>query len=258
MPPVSTSTPCLGEARIQQRLGERGGAVDRALLALLERLTHRDAEGDGLRGDHVLERAALLAGEHRRVDLLGVLLAAEDETGTRATERLVDGGGDDVGVRHRVGVQARGDEACEVGHVDHEVGADLVGDLAETCEVELARVGRPASDDELRLGLEGEALDLVHVDPVRLGIDLVGGDLVETAGDVELHAVAQVATVCERQAEDAIARLEQRVEDGGVRLGAGVRLHVGVLGAEELLGTVDRELLADVDELAPTVVALAG
>ncbi len=37
----------------------------------------------------------------------------------------------------------------------------------------------------------------------------------------------------------------------------GVRLDVGVLGAEQLLGPVDRQLLGHVDELAAAVVALA-
>jgi hypothetical protein len=39
--------------------------------------------------------------------------------------------------------------------------------------------------------------------------------------------------------------------------GSRVRLDVGVLGPEELLGTVDRELLGDVDLLAASVIALA-
>ena len=55
-----------------------------------------------------------------------------------------------------------------------------------------------------------------------------------------------------------VARLQQRVVDGGVGLRAGVRLDVGVLGAEQLLRAVDRELLGDVDVLAAAVVALAG
>ena len=45
---------------------------------------------------------------------------------------------------------------------------------------------------------------------------------------------------------------------GLVGLRAGVRLHVGVLGAEELLGAVARQVLHDVGELAAAVVALAG
>src|SRR5437773_1609143 len=50
--------------------------------------------------------------------------------------------------------------------------------------------------------------------------------------------------------EDRVAGLDQRVVRGGVRLGARVRLHVGVIGAEQLLGTVDRQLLGHVDVLA--------
>ena len=82
-------------------------------------------------------------------------------------------------------------------------------------------------------------------------------DLVQAAGDVELHAVREVAAVVELHAEDAVARLEEGVVDGVVGLRAGVRLHVGVLGAEQLLGAVDGQLLRDVDELAAAVVALA-
>ena len=61
----------------------------------------------------------------------------------------------------------------------------------------------------------------------------------------------------ERHAEERVAGLEQRHVDGVVGLGAGVRLDVGVLGAEQLLGAVDRQLLGDVDLLAAAVVAAA-
>ena len=54
-----------------------------------------------------------------------------------------------------------------------------------------------------------------------------------------------------------VARLQQRVVDGRVGLRARVRLDVRVLGAEQRLRAVDRELLDHVDELAAAVVALA-
>src|SRR5947199_7654677 len=38
------------------------------------------------------------------------------------------------------------------------------------------------------------------------------------------------------QAEDLVARVDQGVQHRGVRRGAGVRLDVGVLGAEQVLG----------------------
>ena len=45
---------------------------------------------------------------------------------------------------------------------------------------------------------------------------------------------------------------------GLIGLRAGVRLHVDVLGAEELLGALAGQVLDDVGELAAAVVALAG
>jgi hypothetical protein len=78
------------------------------------------------------------------------------------------------------------------------------------------------------------------------------------AGEVDLEAVGQVAAVIEAEREDRVARLEQRKVRGHVRLGARVGLHVRVLGAEEVLRAVDRELLDLVDDLAAAVVAAAG
>ena len=49
--------------------------------------------------------------------------------------------------------------------------------------------------------------------------------------------------------------LDQGGEGGSVGLGAGVRLDVGVFGAEERLGPLDRQVLGDVDVLAAAVVA---
>ncbi len=241
-----------------QQLGRDGLRTgDRALLALAERLAGGDPQRDRLGGDDVLEGAALLAGEDRGVDLLRVLLAAEDQPAARAAERLVHGGRDDVGVGHRARVQAGGDEAGEVGHVDDEEGADRVCDLAEAGEVELTRVRRPAREQHLRPALLGDGRHGVHVDEARLAVDLVRRDVVQPPGEVDLHAVREVPAVRQGEAHQRVARLHERVERGGVRLCAGVRLDVGVLGPEELLRAVDRELLDDVDVLAAAVVALA-
>ncbi|MET3801847.1 hypothetical protein ABID70_001802 [Clavibacter michiganensis] len=218
----------------------------------------RDLERRGLGRDDVHERPALLAREHGRVELLGERgVAAEDDAGPGARQGLVHGGGDHVRVRDRRGVDARGDEAREVRHVDPELGADLVGDRAERGEVEVAGVRRPAGDDDLRAVLERLLAHDVHVDEEGVGIHAVGGRVVELPGEVELHAVREVAAVRELEAEDRVARLRDGGEDGSVRGGARVRLDVGELGAEEALGAVDGELLRDVDELAAAVVAAA-
>jgi hypothetical protein len=81
-------------------------------------------------------------------------------------------------------------------------------------------------------------------------------DVVEPAGEVHLEAVGEVAAVVEPQPQDGVAGLEHREVRGQVGRAAGVRLHVGVVGPEERLGPVDRELLDLVDPLAAAVVAL--
>ena len=77
------------------------------------------------------------------------------------------------------------------------------------------------------------------------------------AGEADLGAVGEVAAVRQRHRQHRVAGLQERAVDGEVGVGARVRLQVGVLGAEQLLGPVDADLLGPVDHLAAAVVALA-
>ncbi len=106
--------------------------------------------------------------------------------------------------------------------------------------------------------LDSEGGHLVHIDEEALAIDVVLDRVVELARHVQLHSVGEVAAVVERQAEEGVAGLEQGRVDGVVSLRAGVGLNVGVLGSEQRLGAIDRELLGDVDLLAAAVVPLPG
>ncbi|MNJ72710.1 hypothetical protein D3C77_694080 [compost metagenome] len=50
-------------------------------------------------------------------------------------------GSDHVGIRQRVWIEARSNQAGNVRHVDKKIGPDLVSDLTKTWEVEGFRVG---------------------------------------------------------------------------------------------------------------------
>src|SRR5438270_456259 len=78
-----------------------------------------------------------------------------------------------------------------------------------------------------------QPLGLVHVDQARLRVHVIGGDVVQPPGEVDLHPVGEMAAVRQLEPEQRVARLHQGVEGGRVGLGARVRLHVGVLGAEQ-------------------------
>ncbi len=241
----------------EQSLREGVGVDADLVLVRAEAFRRRDPEAGCLGGDHVLERTALQPGEHRAVDRLRVLLAAEDEPGAGAGERLVRRGRDDVAVLDRVGVQPGGDEAREVGHVAPEEGADLVGDAAEHRRVDRTRIGGAAADDDLRPVLAGEGRHLRLVDDACLARDAVVDDRVEPPGEVDLEPVGQVPAVVEPQREDGVPRLEQPEVHGHVRLRPSVGLDVGVLRPEQRLRAVDRELLDLVDDLAAAVVPTA-
>ena len=109
------------EAADFKRLGQRLGVFDDVLGVSAERRPQRLAEGDRLGGDDVHQRAALHAGEHRRVDLLRELLVVgQDHAAARAAQRLVRGRGHDMGMRERDRMRAAGDEPGEMRHVDHQ------------------------------------------------------------------------------------------------------------------------------------------
>ena len=203
------------------------------------------------------ERAALLAREHCGVNLLLQLLGAEDEAGAGAAQGLVHGGGDHVCVRDGVRVQTRSHQARKVSHVHPQVRTDFVSNRAERSEVQLTGVCGPAGNNQLGALSQRQFTHLLHVNATGL-VHAVRDDVVQLAGDVQLHAVGQVATVCQGQTHDGVAGVQQCVHDGVVRLRTGVGLNVSVLSAEEFLHAGNSEGLNDVNEFAAAVVAAAG
>ena len=151
---------------------------------------------------------------------------------------------------------AGSDQARDVGHVDHEIRTDLVGDLAEGGEIKRARIRAGARDDQLRLVLVRGLADVLHVDRAGLGRDAVVHEVVVLARRVDRMAVREVAAVVKAQRKHRVAGRQEREVRGHVGLRAGVRLDVGVLGAVEALGALNRQCLDLIDDVAAAVVAL--
>ena len=243
MPPLTRRKPAVvRRGRQPLRVG------DDLPLILDEGRLRRFLEADGLRRDDVHQRTALHAGEHRAIEILRVLLAAQHQAAARSAQRLVRRRRDEIGVRHRARMDAGGDQAGDVRHVGEDRRADAIGCRADAREIDDARIRARADDDHLRLVLVGEPIELVVVDPLVGLADAVRDDRVELAGEVQRMAVGQVAAVREVHPEDGVARLQQREVHGHVGLRARMRLHVGVVGAEQRRRAGDRRALGDVDE----------
>ena len=153
---------------------------------------------------------------------------------------------------------AAGDEPGKMGDVDDEKGSDAVANGAETLEVPMARIGRSAGDDEFRLVLARQRLDLIHVDPMRGPIDAIGDRLKPASGHVDRRPMRQVSARGEIEAHERVAGLHQGQEDGLVGLAAGIGLDVGEAAVEQLASALDCEAFGNVDELAAAVIASAG
>src|SRR5260370_34318668 len=106
-------------------------------------------------------------------------------------------------------MRAAGDEGGEVSHIDHEVGADFVGDGTYTREVELAWIGAATTYDHLWLLALCGGFELVVCNCFGVLANLVADDAVGVAGEVEFVAVGEIADVGECDAANAVACSEQ-------------------------------------------------
>lgn len=195
---------------------------------------------DGQGGNGVVVGTALVAGEDGGVDgglevvhlLLALLVGAtdaaaeEDHGAARAAEGLVAGGGNDVGVGEGAGEDLSGDETRNMGHIGHEVGVDLIADLAETGVVDQTAVGGGAGNNDLGAVGDGQLLEFVVVDVASLLIETVGEGLkvLGNEGDLLggcLVTVRKMAAVGEIEAHQAVVGIHEGRVDVEVRRGTG-------------------------------------
>ena len=79
----------------------------------------------------------------------------------------------------------------------------------------------------------------------------------DEAAEVDRGPMRQVATVGQIQAQDRVAGLDNRHVGRGIGLRARMRLHIRMIGAEELPGAIARQVFDHVRVFATAIVALA-
>ena len=239
--------------------GGQGAGVGHDLRGVgFERRLQRLVEADSFGRDDVHERAALHTGENLRVDFFGILRFAQNDTGARTTQALVRRAGDEIRIRHRARVRPAGHEPGNVRHVDKEQRSDLIGNAAHALEVDKAGISGGAGRDHFRTALARELGQGIVVDRLAPGADPVMHGIVELAGKVRFVTVREVSAVGQIHGQDAVADIERGEVDGRVGLAAAVGLHIGVLGAEKLLGPLDGQCLHDIDVLAAAIPTAPG
>ena len=164
-------------------------------------------------------------------------------------------------MRHRIVQQARCDQPCRVRHVHPEEGSHLVGNVAEGGVVEVAGIGACADGNHPGFLFSGQIAHLVHVDaPGQRAVlfDAVMGGFIQDARKVDRAAVREMPAVGKVQSEEGVSRLQECQKHGSVRAGAGMRLHVYPVAAEQFLRSLSRQILRRVHMLASAVIPFAG
>src|SRR5574337_688091 len=103
-------------------------------------------------------------------------------------------------------MRTTGNEAGEMRHVDHQICTDRIGDGAKPREIDDARIGGSAGDDQLRPMLAGKTLDLVDIDLVIVAANAVLYRPEPLARHVRRGTMGEVSTSGKRHAENDIAR----------------------------------------------------
>src|SRR5687767_10001616 len=129
------------------------------------------------------------------VDQLGVRGSTQDESAAGTAERLVGGGGDGVGVWHGRRVQARRNESRDVRHVDHELGADALRNLAKGGEVDRSRVGARTRHDHRGAMLLSQLTQRIVVDPPSLLTHTIRHHAEESPGEIHRGTMGEMTAV---------------------------------------------------------------
>ena len=245
------------QAAFDQLFRHRCGIDFHLFRVLFELGLQRFFKRYGFGGDDVHQRAALQAWEDGGIQRFFVgIVTAQNHTAARTAQGFVGGGGDEVAEWYRVGIFATGNQAGVVRHIDKEICTHFIGDFAEFRPVDLQRVGRCAGHNHFGFVFKRQAFDFGIVENF-IFIQTISNGIVEFAGNIDAGTVGQVAAVCQRHAQNGVARFQNRSIYGLVGLRAGVWLDVDIFCAKQLFSAVNRQLFDNINVFAAAVVAFA-
>ncbi|OIQ63424.1 hypothetical protein GALL_550350 [mine drainage metagenome] len=180
----------------------------------------------------------------------------QNDASARATQAFVGGAGNNVGVRHRVGVQTGGYQARIVRHVDHKERTHVFGNLGKAFKINSKRVGAGTGYDQFWFAFMGLALHRIVVNFLFV-VQAVGHHVEPFAAHIESHPMRQVAAFSQTHAHQGVARFQKCQKHRFVGRGTAMRLHIGGFGAKNLLDTIECQLFGNINKFTAAVVAFA-
>ena len=163
-----------------------------------------------------------------------------------------------MSILQRVVQQSGSNKSGWMCHVDHEDGTYLVGNFAHPFVVPFARISRSASDNHFRVFTKSHFLHLVVVHPSGFFVQIVLARSVDDARRIDSRSVRQVASVCQIQSHELIARVQYGKKHRCISLCSRVRLYVGPFSTKDFLHPFNGKLFALVYHFASSVISFSG
>ena len=243
---------------IQQSIGQNLGIGHNIMGVGFEVIAHGFLQANCLSCNHMLQRAALSAGENTGVQFLGKLLTGQDQAATGATKGLMGRSCDNVCIGHGAHMGATGNQAGDMGHIYHKDSTNLMGYVSKNLKIDSSGISRSTGNQKLGAALFCHITDFVIVNQTGLVVDIIGYHIIVLAGQVCGAAMGQMTTVGKAHAHHCITGLQQSYLHSHIGLSAGVGLYVGKFRTEQILCALNTQALQFVNAVTTTIVTLTG
>ena len=165
------------------------------------------------------------------------------------------GGGYDIGIGYGGGVKSCGDKSRDMRHIYHKIRADSSCNRRQLLEINRSRISRRTRYNELGLTLVCLLVKLLVIDKAVV-VCAVSNKVVHLAGHIYGRTVGEVTAVSKAHSHNCVAGVQKREINRLVCLCARGCLYIGKIRAEQLLCTLNRYILDNINVLAAAVIAL--
>ncbi|MNI48833.1 hypothetical protein D3C73_1034170 [compost metagenome] len=154
-------------------------------------------------------------------------------------------------------MKACSDQSGDMGHIHHEQCAYIVRNRTESFKINYTRIRACSGYDQFRTVFEGCLAHFIIINQERILLHAISHKVIQQSGSIHRAAVRQMAAMRQVHSEDSVARIQRGKINRHIGLGTGVRLHIGMIGTEELLGTVTGQILHDIHIFTTAIIPFA-
>ena len=196
------------ESLSHQRLCQRCCILSYLMLIFLKFRFQSFAKADCLCCNHMLQRSALGSRENSLVKIKFICcsLICQNHAASGAPQSLVCRGRHYICVRNGTGMLSCCHKPCNMSHIYHQIGANLICNLTKTFKINRPGISAGSCQNHLRLMLYSKTFYLIIINK-SLIIHAVGNNIKIHAREVYRTSMRKMAAMIQTHAQHRISRL---------------------------------------------------